>query len=71
MPHDSLSRRELLALGVAAASASVIPRPLARLLQQQELPRTEDQVLGPFYPIQKPLDRDADLTRVRGRRGVA
>ena len=35
------------------------------------MPRTEDQVLGPFYPIEKPLDRDADLTRVRGRRGTA
>ena len=34
--HDSLSRRELLALGAAAVSAAALPKPLARLLQQQE-----------------------------------
>jgi protocatechuate 3,4-dioxygenase beta subunit len=41
------------------------------LQQQQDLARTEDQVLGPFYPMEKPLDRDADLTLVRGRRASA
>ena len=70
--HDPLSRRELLALGAAVVGTSALPRPLTRILQQAaDLPRTEDQVLGPFYPIEKPLDRDADLTRIRGRRGIA
>lgn len=33
--------------------------------------RTPSQVLGPFYPIEKPLDEDADLTIVKGRSGRA
>lgn len=28
---------------------------------------TPSQTAGPFYPVDKPLDKDADLTRVRGR----
>ncbi len=28
-------------------------------------------ILGPFYPITRPLERDADLAHLRGRRGVA
>lgn len=36
-----------------------------------KLRRTPTQVLGPFYPMQKPLDQDADLTMIRGRNGRA
>lgn len=32
---------------------------------------TPAQIAGPFYPLQPPLDDDNDLTRVRGRSGVA
>lgn len=32
---------------------------------------TPRQPTGPFYPIVKPLDRDADLTRVEGKDGRA
>ena len=32
---------------------------------------TPNLMVGPFYPLTKPLDRDADLTRVRGRKGQA
>lgn len=67
----SISRRELLALGASAIGASAVPRRIAWLGQQQDLARTEDQVLGPFYPVAKPLDRDADLTWIRGRSGRA
>lgn len=35
------------------------------------LRRTPTQVLGPFYPVEKPLDVDADLTVVKGRGGRA
>jgi protocatechuate 3,4-dioxygenase beta subunit len=34
-------------------------------------PQTAEQVMGPFYPVIKPLDRDADLTVVEGRHGSA
>jgi protocatechuate 3,4-dioxygenase beta subunit len=30
-------------------------------------PRTPAQILGPFYPLEKPLDQDADLTVIKGR----
>ncbi len=32
---------------------------------------TPEVALGPFYPIQKPIDKDSDLTQVRGRKGTA
>ncbi len=32
---------------------------------------TSEQVIGPFYPVTKPLDRDGDLTTVKGRAGKA
>ena len=32
---------------------------------------TEEQVEGPFYPVIKPLDQDADLTVIQGREGRA
>lgn len=44
--------------GVSAAKASnIVP--------------TSSQDLGPFYPLVRPADHDADLTRLKGRRGVA
>jgi len=33
--------------------------------------RTPDQVLGPFYPLTKPVDRGGDLTRIPGKPGRA
>lgn len=32
---------------------------------------TPAQAMGPFYPLQLPLDQDNDLTRVQGRDGTA
>jgi len=37
----------------------------------QALRATPANALGPFYPAQKPADRDADLTHVAGRSGRA
>jgi len=37
----------------------------------QKLAPTSGQDLGPFYPIVRPEDEDADLTRLRGAKGVA
>src|SRR6266567_5564576 len=37
----------------------------------QALRRTPDQILGPFYPVLKPLDQDADLTTIAGKPGRA
>jgi protocatechuate 3,4-dioxygenase, beta subunit len=32
---------------------------------------TDDQILGPFYPVMKPIARVADLTSVNGKNGKA
>ncbi len=32
---------------------------------------TEDQTPGPFYPVRKPVDQDADLTVIKGKPGKA
>ena len=47
--------------GLAAAS------PAAAAVRRN----TPSQVVGPFYPVVKPLDQDADLTLVQGRGGRA
>jgi protocatechuate 3,4-dioxygenase, beta subunit len=58
------SRRELLTAGASVLGAA--SPALAAALR-----RTPTQVLGPFYPVEKPLDADADLTSIKGRSGQA
>ena len=59
-----LVTRRHFAIGAAAvASASAAKSPI--------LTATSGQDLGPFYPIIRPADHDADLTRVKGRNGTA
>ena len=60
----TISRRHLVLGGGALAG-------LAAIVRAQQLVPTSDQDLGPFYPIVRPSDEDADLTRVRGAKGIA
>ena len=61
------SRRKLLAFTGAVGFCAA-----GKLLQAAaSLPRTPSQTLGPFYPLSKPRETDADLTRVEGRNGRA
>ncbi len=64
-----LSRRRFLEMSSAlgALGGLVGYGELNPLFAQEKRLLTEEQVLGPFYPITKPLDRDADLTHLRGR----
>jgi protocatechuate 3,4-dioxygenase, beta subunit len=60
------TRRKILALPGAAGiclAAGTLVRAATASLQ-----RTPSQTLGPFYPVTKPADSDADLTRIEGRR---
>ena len=64
-----LSRRQMLemALGVGGLTilgGSVFGQTTDRMV-------TREVPLGPFYPILKPLDKDADLTAVNGQTGRA
>lgn len=60
-----LDRRTMLAQLMAAAAG--VPVALAETTRIA----TPRQTAGPFYPEEKPLDRDADLTQIRGRRALA
>jgi protocatechuate 3,4-dioxygenase beta subunit len=66
--RDRFSRRDLLRLsGMAALLSATTGSPAA----SQTIRRTPSQILGPFYPVVKPSDQDADLTVIAGRTGRA
>jgi len=61
-----LTRRHLLALSGAAGVLAASGMPARAASSQQR--RTAGQALGPFYPLTKPHDSDADLTLIKGHR---
>lgn len=62
-----LSRRQLLGqFAGAVAAAPGLAQPTRRPPEA-----TPNEIVGPFYPITKPVDSDADLTMVAGRPGRA
>ena len=67
--RKGVSRRELLGATLAAGGLACLGA--AGPLFAQKMRRTPQQILGPFYPLTKPLDQDADLTQVQGRSGRA
>src|SRR5438093_18942 len=67
--HTDMSRRHLL--GLAVAGGSVVLFGSVRTVCAQAFRRTPDQIMGPFYPVVKPLDQDADLTTIAGKPGRA
>jgi len=68
MDNGKFSRRLVLAGGLGLAAAGV-----ARAAQGTAgaLVPTSEQALGPFFPLERAPDQDADLTRVQGAAGVA
>ena len=68
-PQQAISRRTVI-LGAVSAGAFAGPA-TAQLATDVLLRGTPQLTTGPFYPVLRPLDDDADLTRLRGRRGVA
>lgn len=63
------SRRQLMRMVFGFGSLAVFGGSVfAQTTQRMETP---ELVLGPFYPMLKPLDQDADLTSVKGRKGIA
>src|SRR3954447_5543461 len=64
------SRRTILKASAALLAAGILS-PLTSALAQAPLRRTQDQILGPFYPIMSKPNRSGDLTRVSGGSGRA
>ncbi|MBI3330358.1 MAG: protocatechuate 3,4-dioxygenase [Nitrospinae bacterium] len=67
--HRGMSRRHVL--GMAAAVGGLALSGGVSAVLAQALRRTPGQILGPFYPVLKPLDQDADLTSIAGKPGRA
>jgi protocatechuate 3,4-dioxygenase beta subunit len=65
----SFTKRQILGGGAyVVAAAGLGP---ARAWAAAKLEPTIPMALGPFYPVQKPLENDADMTRLAGHKGRA
>lgn len=76
-PEHRVSRRQILkmslalgAVGLALPAAAAEQEGAVGLDFKGPMP-TPDQILGPFYPVQKPADGGNDLVRLKGRSGTA
>jgi protocatechuate 3,4-dioxygenase, beta subunit len=66
--HRACTRRRFLELGLVAGVMTVCaPESWA----QVDTPTTPSTILGPYYPVIRPVERDTDLTRLRGHRARA
>lgn len=66
--RQTCTRRSFLELGLLAGVMTVCsPESLA----QTEMPTTPSTILGPYYPVIRPVELDTDLTRLRGHRSRA
>lgn len=66
----TISRRTILKASAAIFASGILP-PASAVFPQKPLDRTQDQILGPFYPIMSEPDCSGDLTRVPGGSGRA
>ena len=74
-PEHVASRRSVLKMALALGAVSLTGALRSALAEDAPgfdpsgpMP-TPDQILGPFYPVQKPTDGGSDLTHLRGRSG--
>ena len=63
--EKGISRRHVLGMSLAVGGLAFSGA--ASLVLAQALKRTPGEILGPFYPVLKPLDQDADLTIISGK----
>ena len=63
-------RRAILKASAALFAAGMLPL-AGSAIAQSVLNRTQDQILGPFYPIMSKPNRSGDLTRVPEEQGRA
>ena len=63
--RKGISRRRVLGMSLVVGGLAFTGAPSSVLAQA--LKRTPGEILGPFYPVLKPLDQDADLTIISGK----
>ena len=63
--EKGIPRRRVLGMSLAVSGLAFSGA--ASLVLAQALKRTPGEILGPFYPVLKPLDQDADLTVISGK----
>lgn len=66
-PAHGFTRRHLLAASAAITGAGLSGAVLPAFSQQPAPRSTNEQVIGPFYPVRLPADQDADLTVIAGK----
>lgn len=63
------SRRQMMRMALGFGGLAVLGG--SALAQTVERTVTPEVTLGPFYPVLKPLDKDADLTVIKGKKSAA
>jgi protocatechuate 3,4-dioxygenase, beta subunit len=67
--HQGVSRRHVLGMAIAAGGftlSGAVSSVFAQTLQ-----RTPGEILGPFYPVLRSVEKTADLTALPGKPGRA
>lgn len=67
--EKQISRRQMLQWGMGFGGLAFLGGSV--FAQTTERFVTPEVGMGPFYPMIKPLDKDADLTSIKGRKGIA
>src|SRR2546426_12829769 len=67
--HYGISRRQVLSMAVAAGGVAMSGA-LSSVFGQA-LKRTPGEILGPFYPVLRSVEKAADLTTIPGKPGRA
>ena len=65
MDQPTYTRRRFLELGIYAG---VVTACAPESWAQTDTPTTPSTILGPYYPVIRPVERDTDLTRLSGHR---
>src|SRR5215470_13230953 len=66
---QGLSRRQVLGMAIAAGGLALSGMPTSAYAQA--LKRTPGEILGPFYPVLRTVEKSADLTMLPGKTGRA
>jgi protocatechuate 3,4-dioxygenase, beta subunit len=67
--HEGITRRQVL--GMVAATGGLAMSGGVSSVFAQALKRTPGEILGPFYPVHRSVERATDLTTIPGKPGRA